>query len=236
MWVIFASGSRLREIGEERFSCSARLRAITIPSSVEILGDRCFEHCPELATVDFEEISKLKEIGERAFASSGIRSITLPASVNEMDGSAFAGCSLGKIDFDPGNRRFVFRGNTLLTWDETQIVKSFGVEGSPFVPMGVEVLKFESGSKLRRIGRSALWGCDLLRRISLPTSLSEIDESAFEECIGLEDCSLSENSILVKISQEAFAGCISLRLFYMFGRVLRKSERTVSTSVLLYLD
>jgi hypothetical protein len=88
--VIFASGSRLREIGKDAFSDS-RLSAITVPSSVEILGDRCFEHCTDLVTVTFEEKSKLKKIGERAFACSSIRSYTIPASTNEIDGSAFAG-------------------------------------------------------------------------------------------------------------------------------------------------
>jgi hypothetical protein len=223
---VFAKGSRLREIGERAFFC-ASLKSLCVPASVGILGDRCCEHCSDLATVTFEEISNLKKIGERAFAFSLIESFTIPASLNEFAGSAFWGCPLEAINIAAGNRSFVFRGNTLLTSDGTEIVKCFGVEGRIIVPREVEVLQnscfqslrcltevsFGSGSKLRRIGRSALSGCESLRSIVLPVQVSEIDESAFKDCIGLEDCSLCENVICVKIGQEAFLGCISLRSF-----------------------
>jgi hypothetical protein len=56
---IFANGCRLREIGEKAFS-NANLKSISLPSSVEILGDRCFANCGYLATVTFEEPSRLK--------------------------------------------------------------------------------------------------------------------------------------------------------------------------------
>jgi hypothetical protein len=44
----------------------------------------------------------------------------------------------------------------------------------------------------------------------------EIEEFAFKECAGLEECSIHKDAILVKIGQEAFAGCSSsLRAFYV---------------------
>jgi hypothetical protein len=226
--VIFASGSRLREIGEGAFSRSL-LKSFTVATSVECLGDRCFESCNRLATVTFEEPSRLKKIGERAFAFCSIKSFTIPASVNEMNGSAFLGCPLEVIDIAEGNQSFTVRGNALLTWNGGEIVKYFGLEQEIVVPMEVEVLhnscfallgnltklKIESGSKLRRIGRYALTGCESLRRILLPSSLSEIEESAFSNCIGLEECSVAQNAMLVRIGQEAFAGCSCLRSFYV---------------------
>jgi hypothetical protein len=90
---IFANGSRLREIGEEAFYDS-ELRAISLPSSVEILGDRCFENCRNLRKVTFEEPSKLKKIVSRAFACSRIQSFRIPALTNEIAGSAFVDCPL----------------------------------------------------------------------------------------------------------------------------------------------
>jgi hypothetical protein len=226
--VIFASGSRLREIGEEAFFYS-KLNAITVPSSVEILGDRCFEHCPHLAKVAFVEISNLKTIGQRAFAFSRIRSFTIPASTNEIDGSAFVGCPLEEIDIDPGNRTFIVSGNTLLTSDGTEIVRSFGLKREIIVGSEVGVLQkscfellecltelsIENESILRKISRSALSGCDSLRSIVLPASVIEIEEFAFAECIGLESCSVHKDAMLVRIGQEAFTGCFSLKSFYV---------------------
>jgi hypothetical protein len=224
---IFASGSRLREIGEEAFSQAIYLSSITVPSSVEIIGDRCFESCGQLEIVTFEDISNLNIIGERSFASTRIKSFTIPASVNEIGGSAFADCPLDEIDIAPGNQRFVVSENTLLTSNWTEIVRYFGRERKICVPSQVEILQstcfeslgslteltFESGSKLRKIGPSSLYRCDSLRCIVVPASVAEIGESAFKECIALENCSIHEESMLTRIGQEAFAGCCSLRSF-----------------------
>jgi hypothetical protein len=76
-------------------------------------------------------------------------------------------------------------------------------------------LIIESGSRLRKISRSALSGCDSLRSIVVPASVSGIEEFAFKACIGLEKCSIHKDAILVRIGQEAFAGCSCLRSFYV---------------------
>jgi hypothetical protein len=133
------------------------------------------------------------------------------------------------IDIGAGNRRFSVRGKTLLTSDGTEIVRYFGIEREIFVPSEVEVLQkscfeslqrlgkleFASGSRLRRIGRSALSGCESLRSIVVPRSVTEIEESSFKGCIGLEECSVHREAILTKIGQEAFAECCCLRSFYV---------------------
>jgi hypothetical protein len=235
--VTSASGSRLREIGEEAFSEFA-LRSFTVPLSVEILGDRCFQYCSSLSRVTGEEPSRLKRIGERAFASCAIRSFTIPASVNEIDGSAFFRCRLEAIDIAAGNLRFIIDKNTLLTSDGTEIVRSFGFERQIFVPREVEVLQkscfeslehlgkleFASGSKLRKICRSALSGCESLRKIVVPASVTEIEELALKGCIGLEECSIHNAALLTSIGEEAFAGCCCLRSFYVPKSVGRIGE------------
>jgi hypothetical protein len=231
--VIFPNGSRLREIGERAFAHSQNLSAMTVPSSVEILGDRCFALCEKLTTVTVEEISKLKKIGEMAFRGSNIHSITIPASATQIDGSAFLDCPLESIDIATGNESFIARGKTLLTSDGPRIVRYFGSQREIFVWKDVEVLEkscfesfahmtqlsIESGSKLRRIGPSALSGCELLRSIVVPIPVSEIEEFAFKGCIGLEECSIHKDAILTTIGQEAFAGCCCLRSFYVPKKV-----------------
>jgi hypothetical protein len=71
--------------------------AIIVPSSVETIGDRCFEVCAGIATIAFEASSKLKRIGECAFAESQLTSITIPASTEEIDGAVFIDCPKLKI-------------------------------------------------------------------------------------------------------------------------------------------
>jgi hypothetical protein len=148
--------------------------------------------------------------------------------VEEIDGSAFAGCPF-LVQVSGENRKFVVEGPFLLTADGTELVRYFGRERDVVVPMKVESLgtscfescndiesvAFESGSKLRRIRRSALSGCELLTGIAIPASVEVIEESAFKKCDGLEECLMVEDGNLVGIGNEAFADCRSLRSFYI---------------------
>jgi hypothetical protein len=202
------------------------LKAFTIPSSVEIIGDRCFQSSA-LKFITFQEPSRLRTIGKEAFNASWLEYITIPASVEEMDGSAFAKCPLLVMRLAPGNRSFRIRGNLLLTSDGAQIVKLFGCEPDVIVAANVRVLGescfqsqdrlqrviFEHDSKLRTIGRSALAECIELMDIAIPDSVERIEEAAFRECCALEACSMDENACLTKIGKEAFAKCRSLKAF-----------------------
>jgi hypothetical protein len=133
----------------------------------------------------------------------------------------------------PGNQSFVVQGNMLLTSDRTEIVRYFGREREVFVAKSIEILRkscfectnqletllFENGSKLRKIGPSALCDCLSLTRIAIPASVEVIEESAFKNCVELEQCAMDENARLVSIEREAFAECHSIRSFEIPGRV-----------------
>jgi hypothetical protein len=45
--------------------------------------------------------------------------------------------------------------------------------------------------------------------------VTEIEGSAFKDCIGLEECSIHKDAVLTAIGQEAFSGCSCLRSFYV---------------------
>jgi hypothetical protein len=227
--IVFGSGTRLREIGEKAFTECRLLGAFSVPSSVETIGDRSFENCVKLTTIAFEDASQLKKIGESAFARSQLTSITIPASTEEIDGSAFVGCPMVKIEIAPGSRNFTVEGNLLLTSDGTEIVRFFGQVLEIKVPAKVVILRkscfeecdqvetilFENGSKLRRICRSALSNCSSLRSLSIPASVEIIEENALKGCTGLESCLIAENGRLVGMETEAFSECCSLRSFYI---------------------
>jgi hypothetical protein len=225
----FESGTRLREIQEMAFSEFDSLKQFIVPSSVEIIGDRCFEGCGSMTTITFDDASKLKRMGERAFAKSGLSSITIPASVEEIAGSAFVGCPLAEILVAAGSRNFVTEGNLLLTSNGTEIVRYFGRDFEVIVPAKIQTLgkscfqacshlgrvRFETGSKLRSIGRSALSHCYTLRSILIPASVEIIGEGAFRRSGRLESCLIAENANLLRIERKAFSNCYSLRSFYV---------------------
>jgi hypothetical protein len=224
--IVFESGTRLKEIGEGAFAGCKALISCHVPSSVEIIGDRCFEKCAGMETITFEDSSTLRKIGERAFADS-IGSITIPASTEEIDGSAFVGCRILTIGIAPESRKFTMEGNLLLASEGTEIVRYFGRELEVTVPLKVEILRkscfeacshiqeihFGNGSQLRGISWYALSNCDSLKSISIPASVEVIEEAALKGCSALESCTIAENATLVRIENEAFSDCQLLRSF-----------------------
>jgi hypothetical protein len=78
---------------------------IVIPSSVEIIGERCFFQCRSLTSVTFESGSRLSRIANRVFCETGLINIVIPASVEVLDSNCFAQCkSLSSITFERGSR------------------------------------------------------------------------------------------------------------------------------------
>jgi hypothetical protein len=231
--LLFESGSKLREIGPKAFSRCVSLLELDIPESVEEIGDEAFLGCSGLLAVNFVGGSKLRKLGRCAFAGCRLSSITIPASTEEMDGSAFLECPLIAVSVCPGSLHFSVQGFFLFRSGETEIVRYFGDEAEIIVSMQVEKLgkscfescnrieriDFENGSRLKTIGAFALSNCESLMSIVIPPALEVIEEAALKGCNMLEDCSIDENAMLVVIENEAFAGCHSLTSFVVPRRV-----------------
>jgi hypothetical protein len=225
----FENGTMLREIGEGAFFKLEELKSVSVPSSVETIGDGSFEDSSQLKTITFDDSSRLKRIGEHAFSNCALTSIIIPASTEEIDGSAFVGCPIREIRIAGGSHNFLVERGLLTTADGRRIVRYFGRARDVTVSREVEVVGkscfescshienifFESGSELRQIGSSALSGCEFLTSITIPASVEIVGESAFKKCNGLEECLMAEDAILVGIGKEAFADCCSLRWFYV---------------------
>jgi hypothetical protein len=78
---------------------------IILPSSIEILGERCFAECRSLSSVTFESGSRLLRIGGGAFGGTGLVEIVIPASVEVLGVGCFSLCrSLSSVRFESGSR------------------------------------------------------------------------------------------------------------------------------------
>jgi hypothetical protein len=235
--VSFGSGTKLMEIGEGAFG-NTDVKAFTLPSSIETMGDRCFEKCTLQATIAFEEISRLNGIGEQTLADCALTSITVSASVEEIDGSAFVRCPIQEIRVAAGSRTFAVQG-FLTIGDGTQIVRYFGFLHRVMVPMNAELLRkscfeycrrllriaFEAGSKLREIGPCAICDCASLTGIEIPPSVEVIHEAAFKRGTGLECCSSVHGSSSLRTEKQAFAFCRVLKAFCLRRRLEGMGEQ-----------
>ena len=71
-------------------------------------------------------------------------------------------------------------------------------------------VKFE-GSNLITIGKEAFYACSNIKTISIPASVTTIEEYAFIQCTGLTSITFAENSALTTIEDYAFADCSGLK-------------------------
>jgi hypothetical protein len=78
---------------------------VTIPASVEEIGEFCFSRCRFLDVVVFERGSRVRRLTTRAFGDSGLRRIEIPASVEVIEPESFFRCdSLEELVFEKGSR------------------------------------------------------------------------------------------------------------------------------------
>lgn len=206
--VIFGDESNLKTIGNGAFGFTD-LTTITLPDSVETIGDNAFSNCDKLTSVTLG--SGLKSIGNYAFNyCSALSSINIPEGVTFLGNSAFNNCtSLESINI-PGSVNTI--GNSAF-WHCTaleELTINSGVET-------IDVSAFNNCTSLtsvsipgsvKTIGNSAFNGCTSLETLSLGSGVETIGSSAFQNCAKLKDFTLPSG--LKSIGDSAFNGCAAL--------------------------
>ena len=155
-------GYTVRRIRYSAFNGYNTLEAVTIPASVESIGETAFAGCGNLKMVELQ--------GE-----------TTPLKIGD---SAFAGC---------------------INLTELKVTQSARIEygRSSFARTGL--ISITAG---RSIGISAFEECPNLQRVTVPPYCTSIGANAFYGCSNLREVSLAEG--ILSIGGNAFAGCTSL--------------------------
>ena len=148
-------------IAEEAFKNFYNLENLALPSQLEYI--------PYMAVAECKYI----------------QSITIPATVTEIDDSAFEDCrSLKSI---------IFEG------EET--------------PQGAPHRAAAEGSALWRIGNWAFYNCHQLEYLTIPEGVTEVGDAAFYGCAYLEDMTLP--STVQEIGDNGFALCAKLQKIHV---------------------
>lgn len=84
-----------------------KVASLTFPSRLVRIGNGACQYAWNLTSVTFGENSRLTTIGDKAFMSAALTSVTIPASVKNTDvigigNQAFEGCSLQSVTFESG--------------------------------------------------------------------------------------------------------------------------------------
>ena len=197
--------SKLTAVGKEAFrDCAGLTGSVTFPGSTRSIGDRAFEGCTGIDSLNFRGT---EFIGEDSFKGcSGIASLTLPYGLKTVSKGAFSDCSraagflmLPSTLQSVGDGAFSgchFSGHLTVAGDT-----SFGdnvFDGSSF-----SSLRFIEG--VTTIQPRALQGySQFTGSLSLPSTLTEVGEYAFEGCAFTGELTVAGDA---RIGTGAFSGC-----------------------------
>ena len=213
--------SAVTEIPEDAFWDNESLTSISLPASVEKIGNYAFEECTNLKSVTFAEGSKLSTLGEEVFAYSAITEIELPAGITSIPARSFVFClDLESVTFagkitEIG--QYAFLDCTSLDFVVPATVTTigedaFGYEEEIFeieeVPLRVPeaVLSFADGYSTT-IGSEAFRGA-YFSTIILSEGMTEIGYASFMSCEYLKSIVIPKS--MKTIGDYAFMNCINL--------------------------
>ena len=212
-----AGGTEALVLGYQSFAYTA-MTTVKIPARTASINGYAFSGSG-LATVTFEDGSKLSYIGDGAFSQTKLTVVTLPLSVREMGASVFASCKeLTVVTLPEGlisTGEKLFENDTaLVTVNLPSTLQKLG----NYAFQNCSALKsvnFAKNSVIEVLYVGTFYGCTGLEAIELPASLTEIPDNGsdvwgsqykglFTDCTSLKRVVFAEGSKLTKIGANAF--------------------------------
>ena len=207
------SGNERGDAGEARSEDNAD-KWTSLPkytTSNGIIAKTAFYGDRSLTDYDFTEGRPIKEIGELAFARSGLTHVEIPQTVTKIDYGAFYHAdNLEEIRVPKSVNEIAPKA-----FDHTPYLKrrlsetDFIVEGNGILILyGGNEETVELPGDVKIIGPEAFVGNTAIKKVVLPDSVRIVGEAAFSGCSNLEAVEGGRN--VHKIADRAFSGCTSL--------------------------
>lgn len=193
-------------------------------TDIEIDSERvnayAFYGCTSLESVSFSD--SVIDIGTYAFYKcTNVKSISIGEGIKTLGNYAFADCT-AVIEFFFGaditdaiftGTHYTFNnmgasgsGIKMTVGKNVTVIPNYMFRAST-APKIISV-EFENGSVCQSIGDNAFMGCNALKTINLPESISYIGTYAFSNCSALTDIVIPKN--VTVISSNAFYNCTNL--------------------------
>lgn len=156
----------------EAFSNCTNLKSVTISEGVKSIGQSAFAYCVSLETVSFPK--SVKTIRERAFSDcKNLKSANISKGVDNIKISAFSLCEkLECINVDRENQSYTDADGVLFDKNMTKLIK---------YPNGKKTENYVIPDGVKIIGSHAFEYCPYLKSVTIPESVEEIENFAFEE-------------------------------------------------------
>ena len=210
---------------------------LVIPATVTEIGAYGLGGNGSLTSVKFADGATIEKLGNYLFYGTNITSFTLPASVREIGDYAFLTnysystgfvSALESFAFESGTKlerigNGSFIGSKLTSFEVPKTVKLIGEQSFANCANLVDFTFEEGGTENLTLGAYEFYGYDSynnpeaaiggtfaysgITSINIPARVTEIGESGFAGCVALQEVTFEENSKLMYIAPELFAGC-----------------------------
>ena len=185
--------------------------------NLSVLPTEAFLECTNIKSVILP--NTLTAIGTQAFWGSSLVSISIPASVETIEGGAFCRCTaLQTVTFEKGSKLKTIKSGSIWSGVFESCTSLTSIE----IPASVETIgwiafrnctslqtvTFEKGSKFKTIGSDVFSDCTSLTSIEIPASVEEIRGSAFFGCSSLKTVTFEKGSQLKTV--DGFSNCTAL--------------------------
>ena len=212
-----------------REGCDA-ITSITLPDTLEFIGKDSFRYywC-DIKSITIPD--SVKTIGDGAFRGAKLRSINIPKGVTSLGDEVFANCSyLSKITVDSENPVYDSRNNcnaiietatnTLIRGGAATVIPSDITAIASTAFYGCNTLKKITLPKgLKSIGRHAFLGCSQITAITIPAGVTYIGFGAFMDCSKLVSLKIPDG--VTELNGRTFDGCIALKSITLSKNITR---------------
>jgi uncharacterized repeat protein (TIGR03803 family) len=230
--------SNVTSLGDVVFYADTSLSEITVdpsnPAYLSIAGvlfDRSqatlIEYPAGKAGSAYSIPNSVTTIGDYAFDSAPLASVTIPTNVVSIEDGAFQGTDLTNVAIPYGVTSIAFGTfQTCYNLGSVTIPSSVTSIGDSAFNFCTSLANVVIPSSVTGIGQQAFGDCYNLTSIALPNSVTSIGDDAFEAC-GL--ISVTNGSGVSSIGEDAFAYCGSLTGVYFQGNA-PAADTTVFTN------
>ena len=186
-------------IGNGAFSGCSSLASINIPNSVTTIRGSAFCNCLSLTSITIPESVTSIEIAAFSGCSS-LTNITIPDLVASIGDHAFYNCSsLTNITVSENNKYFSSLNGVLFNKDKTELIT---------YPNGNERTEYTIPDSVTSIIEGAFAYCSNLITVKIPDSVTDITDKTFYVCSSLTSVIIPDS--VTHIGYNAFKYCKNL--------------------------
>ncbi len=192
-------GKKVIAIADGAFASCTMLNSVTIPNSIEHIGNKAFYACNSIINIEIPD--SVKTLGDSVFERcTSLEEVFIDSALQSMGSNVFYHCkALKNIEVDAKNQAYTSVDGVLFTADGTKLIQyAPAKEGFSYVvPEGVET-----------IAQMAFADCSMLTNVVISDSVTVIEDYAFYNCNSLT--TLTIGSAVESVTEKAFYDCYKL--------------------------